>query len=118
MRISDWSSVVCSSDLADRGRSPEARSTGGHGLLGGVVTARAGLAADGVHDILRQFSDERRAAVRLGDRDHNLLHPRGDDVRADFRVPADIARRLHPSALLAVETPPFPPCSLSKTRAG
>src|SRR3546814_5114424 len=42
---------------ADRGRSPEARSTGGHGLLGGVATARAGLAADGVHDLLRQFPD-------------------------------------------------------------
>src|SRR3546814_13910443 len=67
---------------ADRGRSPEARSTGGHGLLGGVATARAGLAADGVHDLLRQFPDDRRAAGRLDRK--SVVSGKSVSVRVDL----------------------------------
>src|SRR3546814_20185087 len=116
MRISDWSSDVCSSDLragrrrrlADRGRSTAAWTPRGHRLFGGVAAPPAGFAAEGVHALLRQFPDDRRATVPLGARDHNLLHPNGADVRAGHRVQANLLGSLPPVAV-SLPKPPHPP---------
>src|SRR3546814_13028696 len=72
MRISDWSSDVCSSDLTDLGRS--ARPVGGSAaarlVLGRIVARHAR------HAIAREYGDGGGAGGRLGA--EPLLVQRGD----------------------------------------
>src|SRR3546814_6056332 len=76
LRISDWSSDVCSSDLSPLPRAPPAvRSRGGLGRLCCrlVVVRRSGSIRPGVRvGMTAPGGDPRRAGV--------LRHPAGDDV--------------------------------------
>src|SRR3546814_19221102 len=80
MRISDWSSDVCSSDLVERQQAA-------------VLQAVGDVAVD---DAQREaFGDRGLADAGLADQHGVVLGPTGEDLdgAADFLVPADKARK-------------------------
>src|SRR3546814_1064918 len=73
MRISDWSSDVCSSDLRDDADAADALfGNRGQGAAAGAKPAR---------DLRREGHDRRKAVRDVEGRDENPLFPRPQDGR-------------------------------------
>src|SRR3546814_659661 len=123
MRISDWSSDVCSSDLCRRPprRADRRRGAGAHRIAGGGMTrvfvsrdmASVALGADA---LARALSDMGCEVVRTGSRGLFSIEPLVEVETEDGRIgygqvqPEDVAAVLngtHPNRLGRVEELPF-----------
>src|SRR3546814_17195820 len=105
MRISDWSSDVCSSDLADGEVSAPFRTQAGWHIV-----KRTGVRQADVGD------DNRRAQVRetigrrkLEDEWNRFLRELRGDAYVDYRNDAD--QQVTPEAAPPLETPATPPAN-------